>query len=51
MNPGSMERLVDKDCLGRWERKRGMSGWLGLERRIRMAFAVGLDNDRGYACE
>jgi hypothetical protein len=29
------ERLEDKDCLGKWVKRRGVSGWSGLERRIR----------------
>lgn len=35
MNLDLMARLEDKDCLGKWARRRGMSGWSGLERRIR----------------
>jgi hypothetical protein len=36
MNLEKMAKSVDRDCLGRWERKRGMNGLLGLERRIRV---------------
>lgn len=36
MNLEKMVKWVDRDCLGRWERRRGMNGLLGLERRIRV---------------
>jgi hypothetical protein len=36
MNLEKMGKWVDRDCLGRWERRRGMNGLLGLERRIRV---------------
>ena len=36
MNLEKMAKWVDRDCLGRWERRRGMNGSLGLERRIRV---------------
>jgi hypothetical protein len=35
MNLEKMAKWVDRDCSGRWERRRGMNGLLGLERRIR----------------
>jgi len=36
MNLEKMAKWVDRACLGRWERKRGMNGLLGLERRIKV---------------
>jgi hypothetical protein len=36
MNLDVMERLVGKASSGKWERRRGMSGSSGLERRIRL---------------
>lgn len=36
MNLEKMAKWVDRDYLGRWERRRGTNGLLGLERRIRV---------------
>ena len=44
MNLEKMVKWVDRDCLGRWERKRGMNGLLGLERRIRCSSRVTIED-------
>jgi len=44
MNLEKMGKSVDKDCLGRWERRRGMNGLLGLERRIRCSSWVAIED-------
>ena len=44
MNLEKMGKWVDRDCLGRWERRRGMNGLLGLERRIRCCGRVAIED-------
>lgn len=44
MNLEKMGKSVDRDCLGRWQRRRGMNGLLGSERRIRCSSRVTIED-------